>query len=261
MSDRFHMAVGVVLLLLLSPAAQGQNQNQEGLTLEQALAEFAERYSSEQGPAEVGPTEFVPRASFSTSVSRWDDQWLVTINGLVEITERANMTVELDTDGYLGVGAGYSFQISRAYVEPFVRYGRSDLVDLYDIGVFGAYAIGPRATGYASVAHQWRYANVFPLLDLTLFDQTELQSTIGINYKLSEQFDVDLSLNHLRLLSGNRGINEVENPNITSAGIALSYRIKAVEPYVRFTVGQHRVRPGDPIITDNSVEFGLRFSF
>ena len=68
-------------------------------------------------------------------------------------------------------------------------------------------------------------------------------------------------MNHYRLLTGNRGINEVANPNITSGTFSLNLDLKPLEPFVRYTVGKHRVRPGDPIITDSSFEFGIRFAF
>jgi len=246
-----------ILAALCQPVAFGQGR--EDLSLEDALAQLA-RQSQPRQPGQVPPAH-VPKARFTTSASRWDDTWIATLFGSVEVTERVTMTVELDSEGYLAVGAGYGFDLPRAFVEPFFTYGRSDLLDIYDLGIFGAYMVTPRVTAYAVMAHEWRETSSFPVLAPKLFDQTEWRTTIGFNYKLVEWMDVDLSGNHYRLLTGNRGVNEVENDNISSGSLAFNLTTKPVEPFLRFTVGRHRVRPGDPVLTDSSFELGLRFAF
>lgn len=237
------------LLVLGLPSEALAQGGPEELSLDDAIALLA------QDSGEPPPT-----ARFTTAVTQFDGDWLATLYGCVDITERLVMNVELDTQGYLAVGAGYGFSFTRAYVEPYVDYGRSDLIDLYDLGVFGALAVAPSVMAYLMTAHQWRDTTAFPLLAPSLFDQTEWLTTVGVNYQLVDWMDADLSLSHCRLLSGNRGLLEVANDNITSASLALTVNTEPLEPFVRFTVGEHRVRPGDPVITDSSFEFGVRFA-
>jgi len=240
-------------------SAQGEP---EYLSFEEALQQMAEQIVNAQSPPAAGaePEPFIPTARFTTSVSAFDDDWLASLYGSIQITEKITLTTELDSNGYLGLGAGYSFFFKRSYIEPYLSYGRSDLLDLYDAGMFGAYILSPKWTAFGFTTHQWRDTTFLPLLAPKLFNQTEWITTLGVNYDFAEWGDVDLTVNHYRLLSGNRGINEVANDNITSLSVGLNSSLEPVEPFVRFTVGEHRVRPGDPVLTESSIEFGIRLA-
>ena len=207
-----------------------------------------------------GTAEAPNNARFTTSLSQYDDDWVASLYGAVDITERVTMTVELDTTGYIAGGAGYGFPFSRSYVEPFFNYGRSDFVDLYDLGSFGVYQISPKLSLYGAAVHQWRITNAFPILGFDILDQRELIATLGLSYQATDWLDVDTSVNHGRLLAGNRGPIAVENDNITSGTVALYFKPKIIEPFFRYTFGQYRVSPGDPVVAGSSFEFGVRLS-
>lgn len=204
-------------------------------------------------------------SSFTAQVSQYGDDWLGTLFGSVtmtEISDTADLNFELDTSGYLSLGGSYGWIFSKSYIEPSVTYGRGDFFDLVDLSVFAVYMLTEKFTLYGNLGHQWREANSFPLIGgKGVFDQTELMTGIGVGYAALKKLDVDLSLHYNRLLSGNSGITEVENPDINYQSITITYKPKYVHPFVRFTHGKHRVSPGDPVLTDGSFEVGVRARF
>ncbi len=79
---------------------------------------------------------------FGLDVSNTDDEWVVTASGYLQATEEWNISAEVDSTGYLELGTGYGVMLGQFYTEAFVSYGRADLFDVYDAGVFTGTALG-----------------------------------------------------------------------------------------------------------------------
>lgn len=199
---------------------------------------------------------------FTTQVSQYGDEWVVSLFGFVDITEAVGMNVEIDTTGYVSLGASYGYLLKKSYIEAYTNYGRGDFFDLINIGLFGVRMLSEKWLVYSDIGHEWRETNSFPFFGgQGIFDQTELRLSIGAIYSILTWMDLDVSINHDRLLSGKSGITAVENPNLNYQSVSLIFKPKYVEPFVRYTHGAYRVRPGDPIPTHNSFEAGFRFKF
>ena len=80
-----------------------------------------------------------PSLSFQTAKA--GDSWIGTVSGVIQATEEINISAEIDSEGYLEIGTGYGLMLGNFYTEAFVSYGRADLIDIYDIGLFGGTAI------------------------------------------------------------------------------------------------------------------------
>ncbi|WP_253805360.1 hypothetical protein [Vibrio mediterranei] len=71
---------------------------------------------------------YEPTMSFQTS--KVGDTWVGTLSGTVQATEEINLGFEVDSTGYLELGAGYGMLLGETYTEAFATYGRADLVDI-----------------------------------------------------------------------------------------------------------------------------------
>ncbi|MEZ9417159.1 hypothetical protein AB4189_23845, partial [Vibrio sp. 10N.286.49.E1] len=80
-----------------------------------------------------------PSLSFQTAKA--GDSWIGTVSGVIQATEEINVSAEIDSEGYLEIGTGYGLMLGNFYTEAFVSYGRADLIDIYDVGLFGGTAI------------------------------------------------------------------------------------------------------------------------
>lgn len=107
---------------------------------------------------------------FGLDVSNTDDEWIVTASGYLQATEEWNISAEVDSTGYLELGTGYGVMLGQFYTEAFVSYGRADLFDVYDAGVFTGTALGDDWMVFANSSHEWRTSSIgksFPLLEKT----------------------------------------------------------------------------------------------
>jgi hypothetical protein len=198
--------------------------------------------------------------TISAQVSKYNDEYIATVTGQTDITNEFGMNAEVDSTGYLSVGADYGKMFGSWYVEGFVTYGRADVLDIYDLGGFTATSFDRLQVYYMSY-HQWRRTKGFPVLELKLFDQREWKNTLGFGYSVLDWLELGVSFNYDRLLSDNTGFNEVKNDSINSQDLTLTLKQHAIQPYVRYTTGVHRVRPGEPITRSDSWEFGARFRY
>lgn len=198
--------------------------------------------------------------SLSAQVSKYSDEYITTVSGQTDITNEFGMSAEIDSTGYLSVGADYGKMFGSWYVEGFATYGRADVLDIYDLGGFTATSFDRLQVYYMSY-HQWRKTKGFPVLELKLFDQREWKNTLGFGYRLLDWLELGVSFNYDRLLSGNTGFNEVENNSINSQDLTLTLKQHTIQPYVRYTTGVHRVRPGEPITRSDSWELGARIRY
>lgn len=202
------------------------------------------------------------KADMSGQLIQLDDEWIGTFYASTEVYERTSASIDLDSTGYLNVGLSFGDMVGSYYLESFTNYGRADNVDINDVGFFAATSyFHPALTFYFSTLHEWRRTKGFPVLELDVFDQREWRSTIGTSYQVFDWMQLGYSYNHDRLLSGSRGITEVENKNIHHHDISLTFSYKKVEPYIRYYRGQYRVRPGEPITSEDTLEIGIGFTF
>lgn len=197
----------------------------------------------------------------SANVASYGDKWISTVDGSVGITEEFTMNAQVDSTGYLSLGGGYGDFLDNFYIEVYGNYGRAEYIDVYDVGVFAITPLNKDFTVYANTSHQWRKTHDFLDVQLSLFDQREWTNTLGLTYHYTSWLDVDISISHDRLLSGNRGINAVENDNINSQDITVTYIHKWAKPYIRYIHGQYRVSPGEPITSGSSLEFGISLEY
>ena len=66
----------------------------------------------------------------STDVSHYGDEWILTAYGNTDITDNVSVNAELDSTGYLALGTGYGFFFPQAYIEPYLKYGRGEGLDV-----------------------------------------------------------------------------------------------------------------------------------
>ena len=199
--------------------------------------------------------------TISFQVSHYDDEYIATVLGSTDITEEFSMDAEVDTTGYLELGGGYGVIIGRWYIEGFASYGRADNIDVYDLGGLIATSITKAFTVYFISYYQWRETKGFPILELEWFDQQEWKNTLGLAYSPVPWFEVSISGNYDILTSSHERVGEVENKSINSQDVTLTFKHKMIEPFIRYTTGVHRVRPGELITRDDSVEIGVSANF
>ncbi|MEZ9895160.1 hypothetical protein AB4356_22570 [Vibrio lentus] len=191
-----------------------------------------------------------PSLSFQTAKA--GDNWIGTVSGVIQATEEINIGAEIDSEGYLEIGTGYGLMLGNFYTEAFVSYGRADLVDIYDIGLFGGTAITNNIMVFANTSHEWR-DNVFADA-LNIKTKREWKSTVGTSYSPTEFMNFSYSFSHDRQLTAPKGY-------YNSQDVTFTLKPKWVEPYVKYTFGQKRVSPSDPTRSDGIVELGFNLRF
>ncbi|WP_394250009.1 hypothetical protein [Vibrio profundi] len=189
-----------------------------------------------------------PSLSFQTAKA--GDSWIGTVSGVIQATEEINISAEIDSEGYLELGTGYGLMLGDYYAEAFVSYGRADLMDIYDIGLFGGTALTDNIMVFANTSHEWRKVSI-PIFDMT---SREWKNTIGTSYSPSEYMNFSYSFSHDRSLTGDKGY-------YNSQDVTFTLKPKWVEPYLKYTFGQKRVSPGDVFRSDGSVELGFNLRF
>ena len=198
-------------------------------------------------------------AQLGAQVSKTGDNWIGTVTGSLQATEQINVSAEIDSTGYLEIGTGYGLMLGQFYTEAFASYGRADSIDIYDAGVFSGTALTETVMLYASTSHEWRKTKT--MLDLDWFDQREWKTTLGISYSPLPWLNTSYSFNHDRLLSGDRFSQDIINDNINSHDVTITFKPKWVEPYIKYTYGEYRARPGEQITSDSTIEAGINFRF
>jgi hypothetical protein len=189
-----------------------------------------------------------PSLSFQTA--KTGDSWVGTVSGVIQATDAININAEIDSEGYLELGTGYGLVLGQFYTEAFVSYGRADLIDIYDVGIFSGTALSENIMLFANTSHEWRKFSLADLHDAN----REWKSTIGTSYSPSEHMSFSYSFSHDRQLTGEKGY-------YNSQDVTFTLKPKWVEPYVKYTFGQKRVSPGDVFRSDGSVELGFNLRF
>lgn len=201
---------------------------------------------------------YEPTMSFQTS--KVGDTWVGTLSGTVQATEEINLGFEVDSTGYLELGAGYGMLLGETYTEAFATYGRANLVDIYNLGVFAGKMLTNEVLFFGSTSYEWRksvfQSDDFPILSPNFNTHREWKASIGTSYTPINWLNFSYSLNHERIMS-----ETTLEPSIYHADFTLTFKPKYIEPYVKYRYGQHRVRPGEPRTTEGTYEFGFNLNF
>ncbi|MGX9521842.1 hypothetical protein ACWX0P_24045 [Vibrio mediterranei] len=201
---------------------------------------------------------YEPTMSFQTS--KVGDTWVGTLSGTVQASEEINLGFEVDSTGYLELGAGYGMLLGETYTEAFATYGRADLVDIYNLGVFAGKMLTNEVLFFGSTSYEWRksvfQSDDFPILSPNFNTHREWKASIGTSYTPINWLNFSYSLNHERIMS-----ETTLEPSIYHADFTLTFKPKYIEPYVKYRYGQHRVRPGEPRTTEGTYEFGFNLNF
>ncbi|KFA98033.1 hypothetical protein [Vibrio sp. ER1A] len=201
---------------------------------------------------------YEPTMSFQTS--KVGDTWVGTLSGTVQATEEINLGFEVDSTGYLELGAGYGMLLGETYTEAFATYGRADLADIYNLGVFAGKMLTNEVLIFGSTSYEWRksvfQSDDFPILSPNFNTHREWKASIGTSYTPINWLNFSYSLNHERIMS-----ETTLEPSIYHADFTLTFKPKYIEPYVKYRYGQHRVRPGEPRTTEGTYEFGFNLNF
>ncbi len=205
-------------------------------------------YALSNEPASTTLSYHEPSLSFQTAKA--GDSWVGTVSGVIQATEEINISAEIDSEGYLELGTGYGLMLGDYYTEAFISYGRADLMDIYDIGLFGGAALTDNIMVFANTSHEWRKVSI-PIFDMT---NREWKNTIGTSYSPSQYMNFSYSFSHDRSLTGDKGY-------YNSQDVTFTLKPKWVEPYLKYTFGQKRVSPGDVFRSDGSVELGFNLRF
>ncbi|WP_394135197.1 hypothetical protein [Aliivibrio fischeri] len=188
----------------------------------------------------------------SVQLSQNNDEWVGTVTANLQATEEISFTADIDSTGYLEIGSGYGVMFGQFYTEAFVSYGRADLIDIYNVGVFTGTALTKDIMLFANTSHEWR-DNVFSDA-LNLKTNREWKNTFGTSYTINQWSNFSYSFTHDRELTGSKSY-------YNSQDITLTLKPKWVEPYVKYTFGESRVSPNDRTRTENSYEIGFNLRF
>ncbi|MUJ18620.1 hypothetical protein GNP79_15315 [Aliivibrio fischeri] len=188
----------------------------------------------------------------SVQLSQNNDEWVGTVTANLQATEEISFTADIDSTGYLEIGSGYGVMFGQFYTEAFVSYGRADLIDIYNVGVFTGTALTKDIMLFANTSHEWR-DNVFSDA-LNLKTNREWKNTLGASYTINQWSNFSYSFTHDRELTGSKSY-------YNSQDITLTLKPKWVEPYVKYTFGESRVSPSDRTRTENSYEIGFNLRF
>ncbi|WP_234496474.1 hypothetical protein [Vibrio maritimus] len=201
---------------------------------------------------------YEPTMSFQTA--KVGDSWVGTLSGTVQATDEVNLGFEIDSNGYLELGAGYGIVLGETYTEAFATYGRADVVDIYNVGLFAGKMLASDLLLFGSTSYEWRksvfQSDDFPILSPNFNTNKEWKASLGVSYTPVDWLNYSYSLNHDRIMSDTR-----LEPSIFHADFTLTFKPKYIEPYVKYRYGQHRVRPGEPRTTEGTFEFGFNLNF
>ncbi|MDN3716852.1 hypothetical protein [Vibrio breoganii] len=218
--------------------------------------------------------------SVNLQASQYDGEYLGVAGIGYDFTEHFSASVDIDTDRYLEVGASYSTIIDTWYLETYVRYGFGDELTaqasdgseleyqthIYDVGFLAGKALSNSVFAYLDTSLQYR--NPSHNIDLPAFvddsslayelsQQTEWNNTLAVDYTPVEWLSFGASYNFDLLL----GDHPYDESLRDSMDVSVTLNLPYVTPYVRYTKGEYRVRPGRPVQDSSYTEVGFYFNF
>ncbi|WP_159737409.1 hypothetical protein [Vibrio atypicus] len=191
--------------------------------------------------------------SLSFQMAQNNDEWIGTVSGTIQATEEINISAEIDSTGYLELGTGYGIMLGSVYTEAYVSYGRADIIDIYDVGLFAATALTPQLMVFGNTSHEWRKNTLGE--HLPVFDHTEREwkNTLGASYSFNPWVNASYTFNYDK--------NLTDSGYRTNQDIQLTFKPRWVEPYIKYTFGDHRVTPSSGVTGEDSIEFGVNVRF
>ncbi|OCH13002.1 hypothetical protein A6E05_07605 [Aliivibrio sp. 1S165] len=198
----------------------------------------------------------------SVQLSQNNDEWVGTVTANLQATEAISFTADIDSTGYLEIGSGYGVMLGQFYTEAFVSYGRADIFDIYNVGLFTGTALTQDIMIFANTSHEWRKGVFSESIfqpgvnnNFNAFNTTrEWKNTLGASYTINQWSNFSYSFTHDRELTGSKSY-------YNSQDVTLTLKPKWVEPYMKYTFGESRVSPSDKTRTENSYEIGFNLRF
>ncbi|GEM79103.1 hypothetical protein [Vibrio superstes] len=211
--------------------------------------------------------------------SQYDGDYLGVLRVGYDFTDQFSASIDIDTEKYLEVGASYSVIKGNWYLETYARYGFGDELSMtleneqnlkyqthiYDVGFLAGKAINNQVFTYLDTSIQYR--NPSHNIDLPsmvdgsvayeLNQQTEWNNTLAVDYSPIDWLSLGLSYNFDFLL----GDHPYENNLRDSVDVSVSLNLPYITPYARYTKGEYRVRPNQPVEDSSYTEIGFYFSF
>ncbi len=197
---------------------------------------------------------------FHTQVTKYDDEFIGVFGVDIAATSNLVISAEIDTDKYLELGVSYDWLYEKSYFNVYGQYGFDDTIDIYDLGFLYGYSLTPKMFLYWNTYYQWRNSSktieLPEQIDYVNYRQ-EWKNTIGVSYTVHRYLQVGVNYN-LDILTSDHGY---ESSTRSSYDLSLTAKLPYVQPYVKYTKGQYRVRPGRPIEDSSNVELGFYLDF
>ncbi|WP_234496287.1 hypothetical protein [Vibrio maritimus] len=197
---------------------------------------------------------------FNVQATQYQDETIGVFGVDIAATDSLTVSAEVDTDRYLQFGLSYDWLIERNYFSVYGQYGFDESIDIYDIGFMYGYSVSPSLFVYWDTYYQWRdTTKAYELPDPIDYanHRQEWKNTVGVSYSIHPMVDLGANYN-VDVLTSQHGF---ENGTRNSFDLSATLNTPYVQPYVKYTKGQYRVRPGRPIEDSSNVEFGFYLDF
>jgi hypothetical protein len=197
---------------------------------------------------------------FNIQATKYQDEVIGVFGIDVAATDSVTLSAEVDTDRYLQFGASYDWLKGNHYFNVYGQYGFDDTIDIYDVGFMYGYSTAPSLFVYWDTYYQWRDTSKAVELPEPIDyanHRREWKNTLGASYSVHPLLDIGVSYN-VDVLTSQHGF---ENSTRSSYDISATVNTPYVQPYVKYTKGQYRVRPGRPIEDSSNVELGFYLDF
>lgn len=197
---------------------------------------------------------------FNVQATKYQDEVIGIFGVDMAFSDNVTLNVEVDTDRYIQLGASYDWMLGRHYFDVYGQYGFDDTIDIYDAGFMYGYAASSSLFLYLDTYYQWRDSS--KAIELPEFadhanHRQEWKNTLGVSYAVHPLLDVAASY-HVDVLTSEHGF---ESSTRNSYDISATANLPYVQPYVKYTKGQYRVRPGRPVEDSSNVEVGIYLDF
>lgn len=195
------------------------------------------------------------------STYKIDDSYYASLSGTVNVDENISIDATLESTGFLELGVAYGEVVfDLAYAEAYVNYGRSDITDIYTLGMFAGLPVGESLLLFANTSYDWRRTqdNLGGVTNLGKSDQEEWKNTVGFNYTIHQWVTFSSSYN-LDYLTDSPKI--FDDKTATSWDATITFNAPWFSPYVKYSKGKYRVTPDQQRKSQDNVELGINFNF
>ncbi|USD43271.1 hypothetical protein J4N42_22030 [Vibrio sp. SCSIO 43135] len=209
---------------------------------------------------------------FDVQLSQYEDQYVGTVGVNYGFTNNLQGSVSLDSDLYTELGLSYGKAVGDKYFEGYGRFGFDDTIDIYDLGGLAGKALSHQTFVYWDSYLQLRSPkadfNIPPLSGdnpedtdrpiSQLYDnQIEWKNSIAVDYTPVDWLSLGMSYNFDVLLTE----HHYEDSLRDSVDVSASFNLPYVTPYIKYTHGEYRARPQQPVPSESYAEIGIYFNF